>query len=255
MAYKKPDDFKPTPHFPQDHKFYGKRRCMAWSTRNGRQCMGLATKNSGEKQKCRVHGGNALKGIANPNTKTGEHSSYLPKRLIPDFEAALKRGDILQLHNEIAVTRARLDELYRQLNDQSSEEIFQAMHAKVDAIDRLQKVIERANLLDDATERVKRSQAARDKITILIAEIFDLIRLGSQDYQQWNDIEKFQKHLNIMIKTERQLEIDQGTLIRAERVALMLTTLMASIQANVRDRKSLQAIQNDYISITQSADY
>jgi len=248
----KPKDFVPEKDFPKNHRFFGKRRCTAWSGRNKRQCMGLATKQSGDKQKCRAHGGTALKGIAAPATKTGIHSAYLPKRYAQDYESALQRGDVMQLQNEIAITEARLSELYRNLNGSSSEEIFLQMQTRLDHIDRLQKAIERANRLDDATERVKRVAAARDKTTELVAEIFDLVRLGSKDYQQWIEIEKFQKHKRNLIQVERQLEIDQGVLIQVSAVTLMLSALMSSIQANVRDRSALQAIQGDFISITSS---
>lgn len=84
---KKPEDFKPETHFPEDWKvkgYGGEPRCPAWSGQKGAQCgqiAGSGTKNKGKEGACcKYHGGasdGAPKGNTNAVNPDGPHSQYI----------------------------------------------------------------------------------------------------------------------------------------------------------------------------------
>ncbi len=69
------------------------------------------------RQGCRVHGGNALRGIAHPQYKTGLYSAHLPPPVARTYEALLEDEALLSLRQEIAVARAYLTDRLSRLRD------------------------------------------------------------------------------------------------------------------------------------------
>lgn len=57
---------------------------------------------------CRLHNGNALKGIAHPNYQGKGYSKYLPESLREDFEAHAGDPEWLSLRNELDLLRTHL---------------------------------------------------------------------------------------------------------------------------------------------------
>ncbi|NIV94971.1 hypothetical protein GWN42_19815, partial [candidate division KSB1 bacterium] len=109
----KPEGYLPEPNFPQDHRFFGAKRCHAWSRRQGRQCLRVAMKGS---NMCYVHGGASPVGMQASRYKHGRYSKYLPANLREKYEQMTRDPELLSLRNEIEMVSARIAELLETLD-------------------------------------------------------------------------------------------------------------------------------------------
>src|SRR5262249_56407268 len=88
------------------------RRCTARSKTSGQQCKNPAVLPT---DKCRIHGGLSLRGVAHPQYKNGAHSKYLPKSLRQDYLRAVRDPELLSLLNQLALLASRHMELTKEL--------------------------------------------------------------------------------------------------------------------------------------------
>ena len=110
----KPKNFKSIVDYPKKHRHHGKRRCQAWNSNQGRQCLSLAMK---EKRVCYKHGGATPGGMGSPNWKHGRYSRYIPTGLRERYESEASDPELLALNDEIALTRSRLSSLLEKIGE------------------------------------------------------------------------------------------------------------------------------------------
>src|SRR5262249_13022945 len=105
------------------------RRCTARSKTSGQQCKNPAVLPT---DKCRIHGGLSLRGVAHPQYKNGAHSKYLPRHLRRDYQRAIKDPELLSLRNQVALLAAREMELAKELSKTEAPPWEQAVDRLVD---------------------------------------------------------------------------------------------------------------------------
>ena len=102
----------------QDNQPHAPRICGA-KTRSGHPCQNPPVKG---RERCRMHGGTQVRGLARHNTVTGRYSKHLPTRLAERYEAALSDPDLLALRDEIALTDADIARLLAQVEEEHPDE-------------------------------------------------------------------------------------------------------------------------------------
>lgn len=243
---KKPEDFTPVPSYPDGHRHAGKPRCQAWSASKGRQCMALPYKKHGL-DKCKVHGGESLKGIASATLKTGEHSEYLTTDLRKKYEQRINSPDLLKLDGSIALIDTRIFEQLESLADGGGSAVFASLQKEFNAFE---KANNKARAYpEDSDKRIEYLQKARDHLT----EVRKLVNFGASQAAIWDDIFNLIERKRRVVDTDQKIKTNMKLLINVEDVAFQIEMLLKSIRKNVTDPTALRAIQSDYAQLTHRA--
>ncbi len=88
--------------------------CTAKSKRSGQQCRNKPVIG---RTVCRMHGGNARRGIAHPNFQTGRYAKDLPASLAKELSENLESEDLTSLREDLALSDIRISELLRKLKE------------------------------------------------------------------------------------------------------------------------------------------
>jgi hypothetical protein len=91
----------------------GTRRVCGAHTRAGGSCQNPAMGNG----RCRMHGGKAARGTEHGRFTHGRYSSSIPDRLAERFEEALRDEDRHDLRDEIALSEAKIYDLFSSMRD------------------------------------------------------------------------------------------------------------------------------------------
>lgn len=180
---------------------------------------------------CKFHGGRVGVGPDNPNFKHGRYSRYLPARMLDKYHESLADPDILNLRDQIAVTDARLAELYTGLDRGESGHWWRRLT-------QTHRLLQRAQRNDDPASQRR-----------YFNEMEHLIKEGSDLSRTWDDIVELQDHRRRMVNTERKrLEAIQGS-IPASRAVAFAMAVVAVIRKHVTDKLVLQAVQRDIAAL------
>lgn len=201
-------------------------QCTAKSKRTGERCGANAMKGS---TKCYHHGGAQPKGIASPNYKHGRYSRYTSTRLQDKVERLISDPDLLNNYDEIRIITARIDEKLDRLDTIDNSAVMDAIKAQV------------ANL---RFAYKNESFAGLEKALDTLEDIVDQRVLH---YATDEDIRKDMDTRRKLIETQRKLNADAEQMISAEQLMNVVSRLMQSIKDNVKDRKALEAIQQDFV--------
>ncbi len=125
----KPDAFVPYSTFLKGERFPGRPRCIAWSSRNGRQCEQSPLKG---KTICRSHGGAANNvGRHNPNYKHGKYIKALSGHSwAARYVEHLDDPDRLSLTDEIALMRVRIEEILSQIDTTATLDVLERLESE-----------------------------------------------------------------------------------------------------------------------------
>jgi len=206
----KPEDFEPDPNFPKGHRFYGSRRCTAWNSRKGQQCMALAMDGS---TKCYVHGGKQAHGLAHHATKHGRYSKYLPQDLLAKYQEIKDDPELLSLRNEIDLVSVRVAQLLQSLDGYpTSQAWFSDLQSAM--LNFRQGV---------ATQNQQRTDQAYEKMK-------DLIEQGADHQQVWGEITSLLEARKRLANSERERIADANAMWTAEQAMLFVTTLSAGFK-------------------------
>jgi hypothetical protein len=221
----KPADFVPEPFFPPEHKRAGKKRCQAWSRRQGQQCSNYPVKT---KSNCRMHGGKTPFGIASATWVHGRNSKYLPARMRDAYQASMEDKELLALRHELSVVDARIADLYQRVDTGESGKLW----------------LRSREVLQD----LRKALATQDpkKTTEAIIELDDLIRHGASDYSAWDEIHTLFELRRRLVETERRRLIDMQTMISAEQATGIVRALLYAVRENVTDLNILNRIQTAF---------
>ena len=81
------------------------------------------------KKRCRNHGGATPCGVASPHFVTGRYSKYVPQHLRESYEKAVADPELLSLKDEVALLKARKDELLLKMDEIKSPPWGQVLSA------------------------------------------------------------------------------------------------------------------------------
>jgi hypothetical protein len=192
-------------------------------TRNGGTCKNWGMLNG----RCRMHGGTALNGIANPAWKTGRYSKYVPKAMLSRYELALADVRLLELRDEIALIDSRIQEAVSALSTNESGAAW-------------------VKLAECSLEMTKAQQSGdMVRLAVVLTDVQHVISMGAGDYQQWKEIREFIADRQRLVESERKRLVDLQQMMTQERVLALIGMVISSVKRNVVDANSLRAISED----------
>lgn len=208
--------------------------------------------------KCRLHGGESLRGAASPRWVHGEDSAYarsIPGRYKRVYQKALQNKDITSLHDTIALLEARLNELLSILDTGESGSLWSRASAigreieSLDAeVDEAAADVERASGLtlakqERAAERLDQLKARRRSLT---QDLLRVIREGSGEIEKWEDLLKTIEMRRRLSDTERRKMEAMQAYMTPDQALALVARISGIIKRNVQDRSALNNIAREF---------
>lgn len=177
--------------------------------------------------RCRIHGGKSLKGIASPAYKTGRYSRYLPGRLAERYGEAKTDPDLLALHEDVALTDARLSDVLGRVDTGESGDLWRKARG--------------------AFEAFREAQGKRevDKARAALTDLDGYLARGVSDYATWDEVGRLLEQRRRLVESERKRLIEMQQMITAEKAVLLIGAIAGIIKIHVSDRGTLAAISAD----------
>jgi hypothetical protein len=204
-------------------------RCTATSKQQHRRCKRRVTPG---RTVCHIHGGKTPRGIASPKFKHGKQSLELPARLISDYQAALADPDYLVQKEQIALLRARLNDLLRRVDTGESggawnkaQESYRAIVAALQAGD----------------------SAA---LSAALKELDGVIGRGVSDYGAWKEVHATLETQRRTIESEQKRITAASQTMTAQQAMALIAGIMAVIRDNVSDMVTLERIRAGIMQLT-----
>jgi hypothetical protein len=173
--------------------------------------------------RCRIHGGTTPHGFALPQTKTGEHSRYLPTRLAERYEEMLSDPELLTLWREVALLRTRLAELLGKLDDGGG----------------------RVAHIRGAYTALCQAMAAQDRQAAEAAfdDLDRAINAAHSEYVIWEKINKTIRLLTRTTEAERRRLVKAEYVVTMDEAMIFVAALAGIIKAVIKDRETIAIIQ------------
>ncbi len=199
----------------------GKPICGAKTRRTGAICLKSPIKG---KNRCMLHGGKSLSGLASPRRTTGKYSKDLPARLADKYEESIKDPKILELKDEIAVMNARISDLLSRIDESGSKEKWKEVRG----------------LYKKAKDAIKSRQ--QDEFAKVFAEIGRIIEQAEQDFKNWDEVSKAMRMKKSLAESQRRHQIEQQQMISSEEAMALIGFIVATIKETITDRAALASI-------------
>ncbi len=172
------------------------------------------------RERCRMHRGNAARGVAHRGFRGKGHSKDLPVRLGEDYWLAQDDAELLSLREEVALVRVRVCELLRRLDTGEAGGLWAALKAAWRAY---------RTVSPDAQEAA-------------LGRVGDLIDRGASDEAAWNQIFQAMKlHAVLASREWRRIKDLQECMTKQQALAL-ITAIGLLVRDNVKDETALRAI-------------
>ena len=208
------------------------KQCGA-KTRTGEKCRQTALANG----RCRFHGGKSLAGIASPTFQDGSRSKYvLPPRLRGRYDAAMNDPALLEQRREIALIDARLGDLLGRVDTGESGALWAALMGQREELIAAKKG-------NDAVKQI-----------LALNTILDLISQGHTDHVAWRELGGVLEQRRKLVESERKRLIEMQQVMTSEQAMLLMNALLMAVKANVSDRSALNAIQSEFLRLTDARD-
>lgn len=202
-------------------------------TRNGGTCQKppLAGRN-----RCRLHGGMSLRGVAHPNYQGKGYSKDLPANLRGRYEQFLSDKDLHTLEFELAVAKALAADAFKALGSGSSADCITEIGESWLAVEAAMKSGDAAAAQSALAEHGRRIAAAGD---------FRSAR---------DDAFKVMQEVARLASLEQRRKKDEKHLLSIEQVQLMLGSIARIILENVDDAKVRQRIAMEFARLMGRAE-
>lgn len=183
--------------------------------------------------RCRLHGGKSLKGIASPLITEGRYSKYLPTRMHERYNEARTDSELLALREEIALLDGRLADLLKRVDHGEAGQAWKQVRAA----------------FTDLTIAMSTSDGT--KLLAATKELEQVIGKGMADYMAWADVYSIIEQRRKLSESERKRLVDMQNMVTGQEAQLLIDALLISVLHNVPDRDVRNAIQTEFIRLTQ----
>lgn len=210
------------------------KQCSAKSKRTHERCKARAVIGSNV---CYHHGGRTPKGVASPHFKHGRHIPYLVQGLADRYAEMHSDSELLNLQSEIALIDVLMTENLSALQTGESADFWDAA---------LQQVI-------DARKAYKsENYAGLEKALDELEALCDHRRLHFAAEKEIREKMELRRKLT---ESRRKHLIEAEQVVTTEQAMLLVSGLLDSVQRNVTDRKTLTAIQAEFIRLTTAGNH
>lgn len=159
-------------------------------TRDGGHCGNLPLE---DRSRCRMHGGESLRGPRVNTFKDGMRSRVLPTRLLDRYQAALDDNTLLSLREDVALITTLLDDKLERWADSGSDPDWQDVFAQIDLIKTSFRSWEWERAEQELQLLVDRVQARRSE-GVILDEVRSLIdqraKLATQEHRRLIDLDQ-----------------------------------------------------------------
>lgn len=184
-------------------------RCGAKLRRREGKCHGWAMPNG----KCRMHGGKSLVGALSPAFKHGRFSRYLPQ--LRSIIESVKRGDILDLTDDIVVMSARIGDVLQRVDSGESGSLWEKAKGTF------------------AQFRKAQAEDDRDKILASLNELNEVFERGVQDYQAWEEVKDLFLRRTKMVESQRKRAVENHEMLALSEVTEMMRAVTEALKRAV----------------------
>jgi hypothetical protein len=180
---------------------------------------------------CKLHGGNALKGIAHPNFQDKGFSKYVGNRRLSELiQEAESNVDLMDARGDLSLLYGRLAYL---LDSGESESLWDAV--KTSWVD-----FKTAYASGDAAG----ASAALDTID-------KLIKRGADEVGRWNEIYQVERQMMSVRESVRRQMIELSQMVSVEQMRLLLAVIMHEIKESA-DMETRRRVSDAIIRLVGS---
>lgn len=195
------------------------------------------------REKCRVHGGKALRGINHPQYKGVGYSKHLPTRLLEQFVLAVDNPNVLDGTEDIALLQTRLQDLLGRIENENWG---------IGLWDNLLKSFNKFQKAKIDATNTGSTRAVR-KMDQHLKEIEKVINRGSYEAKIWQEILSIQERMRRIRDTEMKRRKEAAEIITADQFRTFLGFIMNAITTRVSDEKERGALLNDIEGLFNTA--
>lgn len=114
------------------------------------------------RERCRLHGGLSLRGIANPSYQGKGYTKDVPARLLERMLEAIDDPELTSLRTELALLDARMGEILGSLSERGHSEALAALSGAVVSLERVSAAPDMDNREEALEKAVLKARAAVD---------------------------------------------------------------------------------------------
>jgi hypothetical protein len=193
---------------------------------------------------CRMDGGDSPIGMASPHWKGNGRDRYVPPALLPTYQQALERGDLLSGMRTLALLAGREETLLKRID---SGELGSAWQGVREQLTRFQQAAR-----DPDLERGKHTAQEA------LQEMERLVTVGTRDAEAWEGLLTVWEQQRRTVETEMRRQEKARTLIPIEDVLWHIRRLMEINRESILEfedlparsaRKLLQVIADRYAGV------
>lgn len=188
------------------------RYCMQWPSQDS---------HSG---RCRLHGADSLRGAAHPQARHLRYSAYMPRGLAEAAQAALNDPELLSLRTNIAVTDARLAEVWQGV----------AAGGRLAVLDEIGEAVHQ---LDRARQQGNENQQAE-----ALAALLRAARAAGDTQRALGEISKLTEERRRLVETETRRIVAGRDTLTIEAAYGLVSMLVDIVLRHVSDRAQRQSI-------------
>ena len=190
----------------------GKAICGSKLRNKDRHCQKSPLKG---RNRCKLHGGASVRGIAHPNFVHGKYSRDIIGQLAERYEEARNDTKLFEMRDDIALTEARQQEMLSRINSGENGQTWKDMQ-------RIYKKVRKAGADSDQQAFVSN-----------LNELGRLINSGVNEWREWDELYKVQNHKSRMIEAERKYLVSKEQMMTAEEAMALIAHIVSLIKKNI----------------------
>lgn len=177
------------------------------------------------RNRCKLHGGNRVRGPEAPAYRHGKYSHCVPQQLEVNYQAMLKDPEILSLKEDIALQRAHMLHALQQIDFKEVGVHFQQLgkHMKT-----LKTAIRQGKVAD---------------LNAAIASIESILEDEGRNRDLWADVQANEELIRKLVETEHRRMVDNQYMMTVEQGMGLVAGLASIVRRHITDEtiKSLTA--------------
>lgn len=162
---------------------------------------------------------------------------HLPKQLAERFVEAINDPELTSLREDVALVDTRRLELAKRLHGGESGGLWKSLLKQWGNFERANRELQAAASIENEEFRRDRQGACREEIQKSIEQIGKLIKSGSKEEQQWEELIDTTKSLASLKSAEQARLHDMNQMVSAEEATHFTQALLLSVTEEVTDPK------------------
>lgn len=189
------------------------------------------------RKRCKYHNGNAARGVAHPNFKTGIYSEHLPSRLLATYqEITADTSELVNLSEQLSLLLTRQIDVLRRVDTGESGRLWTQLRG--------------------VHKEIKQAQRDRDaaRVVELMGELGNLIERGHADWATWETVLDIAERMRKMSESEQKRRIAAEAMLTNEQATTLVIGLLDAVRREVDDPDTLARISDHFVRLVGQHD-